>query len=182
MIKRKTAKSRLKRALQALSDWCRMNRHQPIPVQHQTLKQKLQGHYAYYGITGNFLSLQEFREEARKIWKRWLSRRRRGRSMSWTDFLTSGATLRFPRPAWSTACSVAQRSHEMTSQMRVICTSGSVGAPGEQSPGATRPAKPSAAVWEDVHHLLSEPERVRAEYERRLQGPETGPERRGEAS
>ena len=34
-----------------------------------------------------------------------------------------------------------------------------------------------AAVWEDVRHLLSEPERVRAEYERRLQGPETGPER-----
>ena len=33
-----------------------------------------------------------------------------------------------------------------------------------------------AAVWEDVRHL-SEPERVRAEYERRLQGPETGPER-----
>jgi site-specific DNA recombinase len=31
-----------------------------------------------------------------------------------------------------------------------------------------------AAVWEDVRQLLSEPERVRAEYERRLQGPETG--------
>jgi site-specific DNA recombinase len=34
-----------------------------------------------------------------------------------------------------------------------------------------------AAVWEDVRHLLSEPERVRAEYERRLQGPEPGPDR-----
>ena len=32
-----------------------------------------------------------------------------------------------------------------------------------------------AAVWEDVRRLLSEPERVRAEYERRLQGPEAGP-------
>ena len=30
-----------------------------------------------------------------------------------------------------------------------------------------------AAVWEDVRQLLSEPERVRAEYQRRLQGPET---------
>jgi site-specific DNA recombinase len=28
-----------------------------------------------------------------------------------------------------------------------------------------------AAVWEDVRRLLSEPERVRAEYQRRLQGP-----------
>jgi site-specific DNA recombinase len=32
-----------------------------------------------------------------------------------------------------------------------------------------------AAVWEDVRGLLSEPERVRREYERRLQGGETGP-------
>ena len=32
-----------------------------------------------------------------------------------------------------------------------------------------------AAVWEDVRHLLSEPERVRAEYERRLAGAEAGP-------
>ncbi len=34
-----------------------------------------------------------------------------------------------------------------------------------------------AAVWEDVRQLLSEPERVRTEYERRLEGPETGPGR-----
>ena len=33
-----------------------------------------------------------------------------------------------------------------------------------------------AAVWEDVRRLLSEPERVRKEYERRLQGSETGPD------
>jgi site-specific DNA recombinase len=31
------------------------------------------------------------------------------------------------------------------------------------------------AVWDDVRGLLSEPERVRAEYERRLQGARTGP-------
>src|SRR5512142_2381376 len=34
-----------------------------------------------------------------------------------------------------------------------------------------------AAVWEDVRRLLSEPERVRREYERRLRGAETGPGR-----
>jgi site-specific DNA recombinase len=32
-----------------------------------------------------------------------------------------------------------------------------------------------AAVWEDVRRLLSEPERVRGEYERRLRGAEAGP-------
>src|SRR4051812_6074099 len=34
-----------------------------------------------------------------------------------------------------------------------------------------------AAVWDDVCRLLSEPERVRAEYERRLQGEKEGPSR-----
>jgi RNA-directed DNA polymerase len=95
-IKRKTARSRLKRAFQALSDWCRKNRHRPIQVQHQTLKQKLQGHYAYYGITGNFLSLQEYLEGARKIWKRWLSRRRRGRS-TWKAFQNLEQRYSLPR-------------------------------------------------------------------------------------
>ena len=97
VVKRKTARSRIKRALQALSDWCRKNRHQPIRDQHQTLKQKLQGHYGYYGITGNYFSLLEFREEARKIWKRWLSRRRRGGYLSWTDFLRLEQRYAIPR-------------------------------------------------------------------------------------
>jgi site-specific DNA recombinase len=34
-----------------------------------------------------------------------------------------------------------------------------------------------AAVWDDVCHLLSDPERIRAEYERRLQGEKAGPSR-----
>jgi group II intron reverse transcriptase/maturase len=87
VIKRKTARNRLKRAFQALAEWCRKNRHRPLPEQHQTLKQKLQGHYGYYGIIGNFPSLLEFREGIRKIWKYWLSRRRRGGPMTWPEFL-----------------------------------------------------------------------------------------------
>ena len=39
-----------------------------------------------------------------------------------------------------------------------------------------------AAVWDDVRRLLSEPERVRAEYERRLQGAGGGAESGGGAS
>src|SRR6516162_8178827 len=37
-----------------------------------------------------------------------------------------------------------------------------------------------AAVWEDVCRLLSEPERVRKEYERRLQGAGAGPDQEAE--
>jgi group II intron reverse transcriptase/maturase len=83
VVKRKTSGSRFRRGLHALSDWCRVNRHQPLMFQHHTLSQKLVGHFAYYGITGNSLALTRFRNAATWIWKRWLSRRRRGGRMSW---------------------------------------------------------------------------------------------------
>jgi RNA-directed DNA polymerase len=84
VVKRKTSGSRFRRGLRALSEWCRVNRHHPIEDQHRTLSQKLVGHFAYYGITGNSMAPARFRNAATWIWKRWLSRRRRrGRRMTW---------------------------------------------------------------------------------------------------
>ncbi len=53
MVKRKTARSRLRRAILAVTERCRRNLHRPVAEQHRLLCQKLRGHYAYYGITGN---------------------------------------------------------------------------------------------------------------------------------
>jgi hypothetical protein len=97
VVKRKTAASRLKRALSTLSDWCRKNLHLPIKEQHQKLTQKLQGHFGYYGITGNFYSLLEFRETAREVWRRQLSRRRRGQPMTWSRFARLEERYSLPR-------------------------------------------------------------------------------------
>jgi group II intron reverse transcriptase/maturase len=97
VVKRKTARSRFRRALDALEAWCRENLHAPLADQHQKLKQKLQGHYGYYGITGNFPSLQEFLEGARKIWRRCLSRRGRDRPLSWQEFLRLEKDYGLPR-------------------------------------------------------------------------------------
>ena len=84
VVKRKTSTSRFSRGLKSLSEWCRINRHQPMRGQHRTLSQKLRGHFAYYGITGNSVALGRFRTAATWIWKRWLSRRRRrGGRMTW---------------------------------------------------------------------------------------------------
>src|SRR5205823_3758776 len=44
VVKRRTAASRFRRALQAMAQWCRCNRHRPLADQHQTLGQKLRGH------------------------------------------------------------------------------------------------------------------------------------------
>ena len=47
---KRTARSRLARALMAINEWCRINRHLPIPAQRDRLAAKLVGHYGYYGI------------------------------------------------------------------------------------------------------------------------------------
>jgi RNA-directed DNA polymerase len=97
VVQRKTARNRLKRALATLSEWCRKNLHLPIKEQHQKLTAKLRGHYGYYGIIGNFYSLQKFREGARGIWRRRLSRRRRDGTMTWAEFLRLEKRYGLPR-------------------------------------------------------------------------------------
>jgi RNA-directed DNA polymerase len=86
VVKRKTAQGRLSRALTMMAQWCRVHRHDPVADQHRTLSQKLRGHYAYYGITGNGLSIQRFRNAVVRIWKKWLARRRRRGFVSWDRF------------------------------------------------------------------------------------------------
>jgi hypothetical protein len=61
VVKRKTASNRLSRALRSIAQWCRLHRHRPLGEQQQTLGQKLCGHFAYYGITGNSTALSLFR-------------------------------------------------------------------------------------------------------------------------
>ena len=52
VVRQTTAKNRLARALTAINEWCRTNRHQPLRWQHDRLSAKLIGHMAYYGRTG----------------------------------------------------------------------------------------------------------------------------------
>jgi RNA-directed DNA polymerase len=87
VVKRKTAGSRFQRALKTIAVWCRLNRHLPVGEQHQALGQKLRGHFAYYGgLIGNVRSLQRFRYEVLRVWRKWLSRRHRRGRWPWERF------------------------------------------------------------------------------------------------
>jgi hypothetical protein len=52
-VKRKTAAKRLNRSLKAINQWLQSHLHLAIKEQWEVLMQKLHGHFAYYGITGN---------------------------------------------------------------------------------------------------------------------------------
>jgi RNA-directed DNA polymerase len=98
VVRQRTAKSRLARALMAINEWCRINRHLPIPAQRDRLAAKLVGHYAYYGITGNFMLLQQYFRQVPKIWRKWLERRSRKKELPWAKFLPILARHPLPRP------------------------------------------------------------------------------------
>lgn len=83
VVKRKTAKGRLSRALARVNEWCRRHRHRPIPEQHQVLSQKLRGHYGYFGIIGNSDGIVTFYERVKRLWRKWLDRRSQRSRMSW---------------------------------------------------------------------------------------------------
>jgi RNA-directed DNA polymerase len=90
------AKSRFARALVAIKDWCRTNRHWPVLTQHAKLSSKMRGHYAYYGITGNIQQLQRYAQQVTRTWRKWLAPRTRSRRFPWDRF--SAFLARHPLP------------------------------------------------------------------------------------
>jgi len=97
VVKRKTAASRFTRAIRAITVWCRFHRHRPVAEQHKTLGQKLRGHCAYYGITGNAEALARFSYELVTVWWKWLNRRSQRASLTWENYLAM--LKRNPLPA-----------------------------------------------------------------------------------
>jgi group II intron reverse transcriptase/maturase len=108
VVKRKTASSRLSRALRSIAQWCRWNRHRPVGEQQHTLGQKLRGHFAYYGITGNSSALSWFRYGVVRCWRKWLNRRNRERSLDWGLF--NRLLERYPLPPARVVHSVYARA------------------------------------------------------------------------
>jgi len=108
VVKRRTASSRFTRAVRTIAQWYRLHRHLPVREQHQTLSQKLRGHFAYYGITGNAMALSRYRQVVTNLWRKWLGRRRRDGALSWQHFVR--LMERYPLPTVEVVHSVYRRA------------------------------------------------------------------------
>ena len=62
-VKMQIVDLRRRRAMKAVSLWCRRNRHRPVREQHRYQSLVMRGHCGYYGITGNSSALKTFRKE-----------------------------------------------------------------------------------------------------------------------
>ena len=94
----RTEKSRLQRSLAHLRDLMRRTRHLPVREQVLNLNRILRGHYAYYGIAGNFRSLQRVHRAVERYWRKMLSSRSRAGSVRWDVFHQIKARHPLQRP------------------------------------------------------------------------------------
>jgi RNA-directed DNA polymerase len=94
----RTEKSRLQRSMSQLRELMRRIRHLPLPEQVITLNRVLRGHYAYYGIAGNFRALQKVHRFVERYWHKMLSSRSRKGYVAWEVFHRIKARYPLQRP------------------------------------------------------------------------------------
>jgi RNA-directed DNA polymerase len=82
----KTRSGSLRRLISSVYEWCRRHRHSSVKDQHTALTRRIQGHFNYFGISGNFRSLLLVIEQAKRIWYKWLCRRSHRKRLTWERF------------------------------------------------------------------------------------------------
>lgn len=85
-MKRKTVSKRLTAKLKAYKDWIKASRVMPTAWLLQKTAAKLQGHYAYYGVTDNSESISNYAYLVKRLLFKWLNRRGKRGCYSWEKF------------------------------------------------------------------------------------------------
>lgn len=85
-MKRITSRKKFAAKVRMFKDWLKANRTLPTCDLMEAIVSKLQGHYAYYGVTDNSRGIRRFDHETRRILYKWLNRRGRRGCMSWEKF------------------------------------------------------------------------------------------------
>lgn len=98
IVKRRTAKKKLKNSIAGITEWIRENRSMKLNQFFKQLNAKLRGYYNYYGIIGNYLSLQYFFYQVTLLLKKWLNRRSQKSSYNWQGFKDMLQHYRIERP------------------------------------------------------------------------------------
>jgi group II intron reverse transcriptase/maturase len=86
-VKRKTVRKKLRMKLKEMNLWLKRNRHLRLKDLFGVINLKLQGHYQYFGITDNSLSMGRFSYQTCCLIFKWLNRRSQKKSYTWEGYL-----------------------------------------------------------------------------------------------
>ena len=95
-VGRKSISKRITAKLKLFKQWIQENRTLATAEIMKIVAGKLRGHYAYYGVTGNSRSIQNFANEVKMLLYKWLGRRGKWGSLNYDKF--NLLLLRFPLP------------------------------------------------------------------------------------
>jgi len=99
LVKMRTSKKRFSAAIAAILTWIKAERCRIGTAAIFTkLRQKLQGHWNYYGVCGNLEMLSKFYHQVCRIVYAWLNRRSQRKSCNWQRFCEMLRHFRIPRP------------------------------------------------------------------------------------
>ena len=85
-LKRRTARKKFRSSVERVAEWCKKHRHLRIKEQFRRLNAKLRGYYNYYGVNGNYASLNEFYHLLQRRHLKWLNRRSQCPSYTWDGY------------------------------------------------------------------------------------------------
>ncbi|MBA2703831.1 MAG: group II intron reverse transcriptase/maturase [Blastocatellia bacterium] len=97
-LQRRTARKKFRGSLKRAAEWCKKNRHQRMGEQFKRLNAKLRGYYNYYGVNGNYASLNEFYHQLKRLHLKWLNRRSQCPSYTWDGYLALTQHFALARP------------------------------------------------------------------------------------
>lgn len=97
-VKRKTSRKKMKAVLARMKEWIKENRTTPIWEMIEELKTKMRGHYQFYGVTDNSISLERYAYKIRLLLFKWLNRRSQRKSFDWIKFQKFLAKCALPTP------------------------------------------------------------------------------------
>lgn len=98
-LRMKTSRKRVNRSFIGMNQWLKSVRNLvKLESIWKMLALKLQGHYNYYGVSGNFENIKEFYGKTLKLTFKWLNRRSQKKSWNMDSFRKYLETYPLPKP------------------------------------------------------------------------------------
>ena len=95
---KRTSKKKLKASLANFTQWAKSSLRRKVKKWGKTLRAKFQGYWNYFGVRGNFKSLEMFYWRSLRILFKWMNRRSSRRSYTWDGFQDMLKALKIPEP------------------------------------------------------------------------------------
>ncbi len=98
IIQRRTSRKKLRASIVGFTEWIKTERNKKISKIMATLRAKYRGYWNYYGVIGNYGSLNIFYYHTVRILFKWLNRRSQRLSYNWVGFKDLLKQFMIPAP------------------------------------------------------------------------------------